>query len=121
MLTQRWQLTPGIGAQNVNDVITLSAGDKRVDVYKSGVGGWAVESARNGSSVGWFTGAWGEKLPGAVLSRAVPLSNRGDDQVLVTVLVPRVDGESVPVTIDANGVTITRNGTVITTPLPVPR
>ena len=32
-----------------------------------------------------------------------------------------VDGESVPVTIDANGVTITRNGAVITTPLPVPR
>ena len=121
VLTQRWQLTPGIGAQNVNDVITLSAGDKRVDVYKSGVGGWAVDPARNGSSVGWFTGAWGEKLPGAVLSRAVPLSNRGDDQVLVTVLVPRVDGESVPVTIDANGVTITRNGAVITTPLPVPR
>ena len=50
----------------------------------------------------------------------MPLSNRGDDQVLVTVLVPRVDGESVPVTIDANGVTITRNGTVITTPLPFP-
>ena len=38
--------------------------------------------------------------------------------MLVTVLVPRVDGENVPVMIDANGVTITRNGTTITTPLP---
>ena len=34
--------------------------------------------------------------------------------------VPRVDGESVPVTIDANGVTVTRNGMTITTPLPAP-
>jgi hypothetical protein len=38
--------------------------------------------------------------------------------VSVTVLVPRVDGESVPVVIDANGVTVTRNGMAITTPLP---
>lgn len=121
VLTERWQLTPGVGAQNVNDVITLLAGDKRLDVYKAGAGGWSVETARNGSSVGWHTGAWGEKRPSAVLSRAVPLSARGDSQLLVTVLVPRLDGESVPVTIDASGVTVTRNGVTITTPLPSPR
>ena len=39
----------------------------------------------------------------------------------MTVFVPRVNGEVVPVVIDANGVTVTRNGTTITTPLPVPR
>jgi len=38
----------------------------------------------------------------------------------VTVFVPRVDGESVPVVVDENGVTVTRNGTAITTPLPTP-
>jgi hypothetical protein len=119
-VTERWQIAPGIGAQNVNDVITLMAADKRLDIIKSGPGGWNVRSARSGSSIGWFTGTWGQKLPGAVLSRAVPLSVRGDNQVLVTVLVPRVDGENVPVTVDPNGVTITRNGMAITTPLPAP-
>jgi hypothetical protein len=120
MLTQRWQLPPGVGAVGyANDILTLGVGDKRLDVYKSGPGGWDVKTARNGSSVGWFTGKWGEKLPGAVLSRTVGMKPTADRQVLVTVLVPRVDGEAVPVTIDANGVTVTRNGTVITTPLPV--
>ena len=119
--TQRWQVTPGTAALAYeNDVLTLGVGDKRLDVYKSGPGGWNVRTAKNGSSVGWFTGAWGEKQPGAVLSREVGLSPRADSQVLVTVLVPRVDGESVPVVVDANGVTVTRNGTAITTPLPVP-
>lgn len=27
VLTQRWQITPGVGAQNVNDVLTSTAGD----------------------------------------------------------------------------------------------
>jgi hypothetical protein len=117
-ITERWQIPPGIGAQNVNDVITLMSGSKRLDIIKSGPGGWGVRTAGGGSSIGWFTGAWGQKLPGAVLSRAVPLSVRGDNQMLVTVLVPRVDGENVPVVVDANGVTVTRNGMTITTPLP---
>lgn len=121
VFTQRWQILPGIGAQNVNEVFTLMSGDKRLDIVKSGPGGWAVDTAGSGSSVGWFTTTWGAKNPGAVLSRAVPIAARGGDQALVTVLVPRVDGESVPVTIDANGVTISRNGTTISTPLPAPR
>ena len=62
-----------------------------------------------------------EKKPGAVLSRQVGLRPTADAQALVTVFVPRVNGEIVPVVIDANGVTVTRNGTTITTPLPVPR
>ena len=120
MVTERWQIPPGIGAQNVNDVITLMVGDKRLDIVKSGLGSWAVRTAGGGSSVGWFTGTWGQKLPGAVLSRVVPMSVKGDSQVLVTVMVPRIDGEVVPVVVDANGVTVTRNGVTITTPLPVP-
>jgi hypothetical protein len=121
-LTQRWQIPPGVGAlEYVNDVMTLGVGESRLDVYKSGAGGWDVRTAKNGSSVGWFTGAWGEKKPGAVLSRQVGLRPTADAQALVTVFVPRVNGEVVPVVIDANGVTVTRNGTSITTPLPVPR
>ncbi len=121
-MTQRWQITPGVGAEKYeNDILTLAAGDKRLDVYKSGPGGWDIRTARNGSSIGWFTGAWGQKLPGAVLSRQVGLKPTADAQVLVTVLVPRTDVESVPVVIDANGVTVTRNGVAITTPLPAPR
>ena len=120
-LTQRWQLPPGIGAVSyVNDVFTLGSGDKRLDVYKAGEGGWDVRTAKNGSSVGWFTGEWGQKLPGAVLSREVGLAPTQNAHTLVTVFVPRVDGESVPVTVDANGVTVTRNGVTITTPLSVP-
>lgn len=120
-MTQRWQLPPGIGAEKYeNDVLTLAAGDKRLDVYKGGPGGWDIRTAKNGSSVGWFTGQWGEKLPGAVLSRQVGMQPTADRQVMVTVFVPRTDVESVPVVIDANGVTVTRNGLVITTPLPVP-
>lgn len=121
VVTERWQIPPGIGAQSVDDVLTLMAGDKRLDVVKSGAGGWAVQAARSGSSIGWFTGSWGEKLPGAVLSRAVTMRPNRNSQVLVTVLVPRTESESVPVVIDANGVTVTRNGTTITTALPVPQ
>ncbi|MDI1288626.1 MAG: hypothetical protein PSX37_01580, partial [bacterium] len=52
-------------------------------------------------------------------SRSTALNPKGEVQAFVTVIVPRVDGESVPVTIDPNGVTITRNGTTVTTGLPV--
>jgi len=121
-LTQRWQITPGVGAEKYeNDILTLAAGDKRLDVYKSGPGNWNIRTARNGSSIGWFTGTWGEKVPGAVLSREVGMKPTADTQVLVTVLVPRTDVEAVPVVIDANGVTVNRNGLVITTPLPARR
>ena len=118
LMTERWQLPPGIGAQNVNDVITLASADKRLDIIKSGPGGWAVRGAGGGSSIGWFTGKWGQKLPGTVLSREVPLKAKGDNQTVVTVFVPRLDGENVPVTIAPNGVTITRGATTVTTPLP---
>ena len=119
-ITQRWQLTPGVAGEYANGVLTLLAGDKRLDVHKAGLGDWKVQTARNGSSVGWFTGAWGEKRPGAVLSRTARIGAKAGTQTLVTVLVPRVDGEAVPVVIDANGVTVTRNGTTITTPVPLP-
>ena len=120
-VVQRWQIPPGIGAQNVNDVLTLASGDKRLDIVKSGPGGWQVLTASSGANPGWFTGAWGEKVPGAVLSRLANVPRKGGKQVQVTVFVPRVDGESVPVVIDANGVTVTRNGVTVTTPLPAPR
>lgn len=121
-VSQRWQLPPGIGALSYeNDVMTLASGDARLDVYKAGQGNWDIRTARSGSNIGWFTGEWGQKLPGAVLSRQVKLAPKKNAEALVTVFVPRVDGEAVPVTIDANGVTVTRNGTTITTPLPVPR
>jgi len=119
-ITQRWQLTPGVAGEYANGVLTLLAGDKRLDVHKAGLGDWKVQTARNGSSVGWFTGAWGEKRPGAVLSRTARIGQKAGAQTLVTVLVPRTDVEAVPVVIDANGVTVTRNGTTITTPLPLP-
>jgi hypothetical protein len=119
-VTQRWQLPPGIaGLEYVNDVMTLGNGDARLDVHKSGPGNWHIATAKNGSSAGWFTEGWGEKVPGAVMSRKVDLAPTADSQVLVTVLVPRTSAESVPVVIDANGVTVTRNGLTITTPLPV--
>ena len=38
---------------------------------------------------------------------------------MVTIFVPRTDAESVPVVIDDRGVSITRNGRTVTTPLPV--
>ena len=119
--TQRWQIPPGVAAVSyANDVFTLGVGDSRLDVYKSGPGGWDVRTAREGSSIGWFTGTWGERKRGAVLSRQVGLRPTADRQVLVTVLVPHTAAESVPAVIDASGVTVTRNGTTITTPLPVP-
>ena len=119
-VTQRWQLPPGLSAANVNGVLTLAKGDKRLDIVKSDDGGWNVRTARSGSSIGWFTGAWGEKLPGAVLSRTVKVPKTGANSVLVTVLVPRTEAEASSVVVDASGVTITRNGTTITTALPVP-
>ncbi len=121
-VTQRWQLPPGVGALSYeNDVLTLASGDARMDVYKSGPGTWDIRTAKSGSNAGWFTGDWGEKLPGAVLSRDLSMKRKRGSDVMVTVFVPRVDGEAVPVTVDANGVTVTRNGTTISTPLPTPR
>ena len=95
-LTQRWQLPPGIaGIEYLNDVMTLGNGDARLDVHKSGPGTWDITTAKSGSSAGWFTAGWGEKVPGAVMSRSVPLSPKADSQVLVTVLVPRTSAEAV--------------------------
>ena len=120
-VTQRWQLPPGIGALSYeNDVLTLGTGDARLDVHKSGPGNWDIKAAGSGSNAGWFTGQWGERLPGAVVSRQAALKPRKSSEVLVTVFVPRTSAEAVPVTIDGNGVTVTRNGTTITTPVPVP-
>lgn len=115
---ERWQLAPGLSAENVNDVMVLGSGDKRMDIHKAGPGGWVVDVAREGSSIGWSTGAWGERLPGAVLNRQAPIGKPATSMALVTVFVPRTDGEAVPVVIDDRGVTITRGGMTITTPLP---
>ena len=90
-----------------------------MDVYKSGEGGWKVTVAGPTSSQGWFTGSWGVKVPGAVLLRALKLPKAGGTSKMVTVFVPRTDAESVPVVIDDRGVSITRNGRTVTTPLPV--
>jgi hypothetical protein len=60
----------------------------------------------------------GERLPGAVLNRQAPIGKPATSMALVTVFVPRTDGEAVPVVIDDHGVTITRGGMTITTPLP---
>ena len=120
VVTERWQLPPGLTAENVNDVFTIASGNKRMDVYKAGEGGWKVTTAGPTSSQGWFTGSWGVKVPGAVLLRALELPKTGGTAQMVTVFVPRTEAESVPVVIDASGVTITRNGRTVTTPLPAP-
>ena len=118
VLTQRWQLPPGLSASNTSDIFTLASGEKSLDIVKSGAGGWTVRTARKGSSIGWFTGAWGEKLPGAVLSRSIKLPKTKSNSVLVTVFVPRNPGDVTSAAVGPDGVTITRNGLTITTPLP---
>jgi hypothetical protein len=119
-VSQRWMVAPKLSATNVNGVITLASKDKRMDVTKSGVGGWNVRVAGKGSSAGWFTGVWGEKVPGAVLSRTIKLPKSGLDETLVTVFIPRNNGESVPVTIADGATTIIRGGRTVVTPLPTP-
>ncbi|MEY4135935.1 MAG: hypothetical protein RL205_63 [Actinomycetota bacterium] len=119
-VSERWMIAPKLSASNASDVITLASKDKRMDVVKSGAGGWNVRVAGKGSSAGWFTGVWGEKVPGAVLSRTIKLPRSGLNDTLVTVFIPRNDGESVPVTIADGATTITRGGQTIVTPLPTP-
>jgi hypothetical protein len=118
VVAQRWQVAPGNGAEQPDGNLTLVNGDKRLELVRGGEGGWSVATAKEGSSVGWFTGAWGEKKPGAVISRQARFGWRGGEQTLVTVFVPRTAAESVPVTIDDAGVTILRNGRPVTTPIP---
>ena len=101
--------------------LVLSKGDKRLDVVKSGTDAWVVDHAQPGGKQGWFTGAWGVKVPGQVVNRQVPIPKSGVRQALVTVFVPHTVGESVPVTITPAGVTISRNGVTITTPAPMPQ
>jgi len=119
-VTQRWQLPPGIGAEQVNGGFALAKGDKRLDISKSGSGGWSVKTAKPGSSVGWFTGSWGERLQGAVLMRELRLPKGASTSTQVTVFTPRTSGESVTTTVNPDSVTITRGGTTVTTPLPRP-
>ena len=115
---QRWQLQPGMSGSVNGQTLTLANGRARLDVLKSGPGNWAVDVAKNGSSVGWQTGKWGEKLPSAVLKRSGKLPKKASTLRYVTVFVPRVDGEQVPVELTPTDVTITRGTTRITTPLP---
>lgn len=120
-LTQRWQLPPGIGVEGNGEMLSLVSGNQRVDVAKSGAGSWDISSARNGSNVGWFTGNWGEKVPGAVLTRTAPIKKKKSNDVMVTVFVPRSAEESVSVDIRDDGiVVVTRNGVPVEIPLPTP-
>ena len=120
VVTERWQLPPGIGAEQVNGGLALTKDDKRLEVVKAGDGGWSVKTAKSGSSVGWHTAAWGERVQGAVLMRELRLPKAASNHVEVTVFVPRTAAEATPVTIADGAVTITRGGTTVTTPLPRP-
>jgi hypothetical protein len=119
-ITQRWQIGPGIGVEGTEGQLTLVSGDQRVDVIKAGVGDWNLSSAVEGSSIGWHTTDWGVKAPGTVLSRSTTVPRKGDQQVMVTVFVPRGSAESVPVQISDGTVTITRNGNPVTVGFPAP-
>ena len=121
VVTQRWQLSPGVGVEgNPDGQLTMVAGEQKVDIIQAGVGAWNITSARNGSSVGWHTTDWGVKAPGAVLSRSTNLPRKGDQQVMITVFVPRGSAEATPVTIGEGTVTITRNGNPVTIGFPAP-
>lgn len=120
VVTERWQIPAGIGAEQLNGGYALTKEDKRLDIVKAGDGGWSVKTAGAGSSVGWVTGAWGERLQGAVLKRELRLPKSASSTTAVTVFVPRTSAEAVPVTINQNSVTITRGSVTVTTPLPHP-
>lgn len=117
---ERWHLTPGLSASNTATTVTLASGDQRMDIVKDGPGGWSVDVANAKSSVGWDTGSWGQKLPAAVLNHKTPIGKAASSSRVVTVFVPRGASESVPVSVGPDGVTITRGGLTITTPLPTP-
>ena len=119
-VTQRWQIGPGIGVEGTDGQLTLVSGDQKVDVIKAGVGDWNLRSASNGSSVGWHTTDWGVKAPGTVLSRSSIIPRKGEQQIMLTVFVPRGAEESVPVQIGDGTVTITRNGNPVTVGFPAP-
>ena len=120
-ITQRWQLPPGIGVEGNGDMLTLVSGDQRVDVAKAGVGTWNITSARSGSNVGWFTGNWGEKVPGAVLERKARIKKKKSSEAMVTVFVPRSGSETVSVDVRDDGiVVVTRNGSSVEIPVPAP-
>jgi Heparinase II/III-like protein len=120
-VTQRWQLSPGVGVEgNADGQLTMVSGEHKVDIVQAGVGTWDIATAREGSSIGWHTTDWGVKAPGAVLSRSTTLPRRGGQEVMITVFVPRGAAESAPVVIGESSVTVTRNGTPITVGFPAP-
>jgi len=121
-ISEHWQLPPGVAANNIDGTLMqLSNGDKRLDVIKFGPGDWALQGSQASTASAWFTGSWGQPQPATVLSRTIGIPAAGGTQAMVTVLVPRTDGESVPVKVDDKGVTVTRNGKTIVTPLPTER
>ncbi|MDD2858795.1 MAG: heparinase II/III family protein [Candidatus Nanopelagicales bacterium] len=118
---QRWQVAPGVESGYIGSTLVLTKGNQHMDVVKAGTDQWVIDKARNGSSVGWYTGAWGQKLPTQVINRQIAIPKTGMQQALVTVFVPRTGEEQVPVTIGPDGVTITRGALTITTPAPMPQ
>ena len=118
---QRWQVAPGVDSGYEGSTLVLTKGDKHLDVVKAGVDAWVIDKARPGSNIGWYTGAWGQKLPTQVINRQIAIPQQGMQQALVTVFVPRTGDEQVPVSITSNGVTITRGALSITTPAPMPQ
>lgn len=118
-ITERWQLPPGVAATNVDGTLMqLSNGSKRLDVIRAGPGDWALQGSQASTASAWFTGSWGQPQPATVLSRTIGVPAAGGGQAMVTVLVAHLDSEPVPVKVDERGVTVTRGGRTITTPLP---
>ena len=73
--TQRWQIPPGVTVAKTGSGATLSADGAEQALSLSGTTAAKVQLRRAKASHarGWFTGSYGERLPGVQLSRALKL------------------------------------------------
>ncbi len=76
-VTTRWQLPNGVSPARSATGLTLSKGTAALDVVSSSTARWKLQGAKASSSTAWFTGEWGEKIPGAVASQKLSIPRVG--------------------------------------------
>ena len=75
-VVQRWQVAPGVSLSPTADGATLRSGGVRARLLLSGGGNTGLVTASRRGVAAWFTGRYGERLPGAVLTRVAPPGGR---------------------------------------------
>ena len=88
--TQRWQIPPGVTVTKTPTGATLSANGSEQQLNLTGTVAAKVKlrRAKSSHSRGWFTGAYGKRLPGTQLARATKVK-KGEKVTWTSAVIPQ--------------------------------